>query len=358
MAAPRGPKTNWLRLLLLRLCDFIVIAGPVSGLGFAFAAAVPYVTGVAPRCGQGDCDRIAFDPSAFWFGVPVSYCGVVYYLISLALAFAMLRTGLLKWVIAGSIWALLGLVGSKILTLRLQLELNAFCQECTGSALCCVLTGVSFSVRLIHLSDPKVRSSWTVLSCGMVSGLFIAVPTVSRSLDRFHSFAIERTEITKKLRDVPETSLTKSLHRFGPSSAREKVVIWVDFLCTPCHRQLEILLRRQLAGEQFEIILRHRPSQLSAMSMLAANLSESAATNASFLLFFRNCAKIKHLSTRELTNTAVAAGVSIRPFLAQESQVSADIEVANRIGIRTVPTLVVVRSGVPPISVSALPRQN
>lgn len=135
------------------LAPFYLIALAFIGIADTLYLSISAYTGIAPTCLLEGCELVLTSPYAKWFGVPLSYIGLVFYIYMLCLAVLLafeprsrsLRLGALAYTGVGSAMSLAFIYIQGVL-------IGAFCQYCLISAL---LTFLLLGTTLWHYRKTK-----------------------------------------------------------------------------------------------------------------------------------------------------------------------------------------------------------
>lgn len=131
------------------LTPFVLIALALVGLGDTFYLSYFQYLNLVPSCAIGGCEIVLTSVHAKFFGVPLSYIGLVYYLYLLCLAALLalepnsraLRVGMLAYTGVGVLYSTYAIFYVQLT------QIGALCQFCAISAL---TTLALFAAALWH----------------------------------------------------------------------------------------------------------------------------------------------------------------------------------------------------------------
>jgi protein-disulfide isomerase len=167
----------------------------------------------------------------------------------------------------------------------------------------------------------------------------------------------------EKLATVPVAELLNDRNSRGPPDAPVKVVIFSDLWCSVCRAVHQPLLDYQTAHRNdVEVIFRHRP--LSGIrghetSETAAQLSEIAADGGEFWQFveklYREPHQLDHDGYLRLMRDLGFQSSRVEAILADTharsiARVRRDTALAERLGVHSTPTFVLIIGHNPPVS--------
>ena len=288
-------------------------------------------------------------------GVPIALFGVAAYV---AIIFLLTRATL-RWA-ARALVAVTGagtLVSAGLLGYA-HLVIRATCTWCLASvaamAVLFLLTLYLWRIRDALKPIPS-RLLWRM---AIVTALAIAA----------EAWFMERSASappisSEKLAAVPVAELLNDRNSRGPSDALIKIVIFSDLWCSVCRAVHQPLLDYQTAHpDDVEVIFRHRP--LSGIrghetSQTAAQLSEIAADGGKFWQFveklYREPHQLDHAGYLRLMRDLGFQSSRVEAILADAhaaptDRVRRDTALAERLGVHSTPTFVLVIGHNPPVS--------
>jgi protein-disulfide isomerase len=136
-------------------------------------------------------------------------------------------------------------------------------------------------------------------------------------------------------------------HQLGSDDALVTVVVWTDFQCPYCQRQVDVLNHvRKKYGAQVRIVVRHFPLGMHRDAQLAAEAAVAAAEQGKFWAFHDLLwASFGKLSRADLEGFAKTAGVDLAKFRTALDErryydaVVAETAAAGALGVTATPTL-------------------
>lgn len=136
------------------LAPFLLIATTLIALGdVAYLAYYQYLN-LIPSCALGGCEVVLSSAYSKFFGVPLSYLGLVYYIYALCLWVLLAmepRSRALR--MAALAYSAIGAVLSAVFIFYIQLGLiGALCLFCAVSA---AVAGALFILSLVHFIQTK-----------------------------------------------------------------------------------------------------------------------------------------------------------------------------------------------------------
>lgn len=136
------------------LTPFLLIAVTLIGLGDVLYLAYYQYLNLIPSCALGGCEIVLSSVYSKFFGVPLSYLGLVYYIYGLCL-FVLLaaepKSKALRLAALG--YTGVGAALSAVFIFYIQLGLiGAICLYCAISA---AVAGVLFALSLVHFIKTK-----------------------------------------------------------------------------------------------------------------------------------------------------------------------------------------------------------
>jgi uncharacterized membrane protein len=140
----------------MKLTPYWLIAATFIGLGDTLFLAYEKLHGIIPGClVLNGCEKVLTSPYSNFFGVPLAYIGLVFYVYMLALAILLaidpnskgLRTGVL-------VYTAIGLAFSIYFEWFQYSVINALCQYCAISALTTLLL---FGLAVWHWRTTKAQ---------------------------------------------------------------------------------------------------------------------------------------------------------------------------------------------------------
>lgn len=342
---------------LLLTCFAGLFAASVLGVGHVLDLPVP--------CGGSrGCAAVALHPSAKVFGLPIAWLGVTVYLGLIAL---LARAQVGPW--AQRLFVLLagaGTVVSAGLLVYSQTVIRATCPWCVASGLAMtVLFLLGWVARRggLELGGARPAMVWSL-------ALFTAT-LVGLQAGWMEREASRAPIAADRLARIGPAELVDRRKSAGPESAPVTIVMFGDFWCPACRTALESLLRYRSANPgKVRLIYRHRPLpgiKGHESSEAAAALSEIAAERGRFWEF----AAAVHAARQPMDRTQfleLMRQLECDPLAAEArldnpadpavGRVLRDIDLAERLGVFSTPTFVVLLGDRPALSASArhLPR--
>jgi uncharacterized membrane protein len=288
-------------------------------------------------------------------GVPIALFGVAAYV---AIIFLLTR--------ATSRWAARALVAvtgagtliSAGLLAYAHLIIRATCTWCLAS-------GAAMAVLfLLTLYLWRIRDALKPIPSRLLWRLAIVTALAIAAEAWFMERSVSTPPISpKRLATVPVAELLNDRNSRGPPDAPVKIVIFSDLWCSVCRAVHQPLLDYQTAHpDDVEVIFRHRP--LSGIrghetSQTAAQLSEIAADEGKFWQFleklYREPRQLDHAGYLRLMRDLGFEASRVEAILADVhappvDRVRRDTALANRLGVHSTPTFVLIIGHNPPVS--------
>jgi uncharacterized membrane protein len=339
----------WLRVAMLFIAFGGLFAAAVLSAGHILKLPVP--------CGTSSgCVTVASHPSSVLLGVPIAFFGVAAYVAIIFLLTGAART---RW--AGP--ALVAVTGAGTLVsagllIYAQVVIRATCTWCVASgAAMAVLFPLALCLwRIANALKPvPSRVLWRL---AIITALGIGA----------EAWFMERSASAppippQKLAAVPVAELLNDGDSQGPPDAPVKVIIFSDLWCSVCRAVHQPLMDYQSAHpNDVEVIFRHRP--LSGVhghetSETAAQLSEIAADRGEFWQFveklYREPHQLDHDGYLRLMRDLGFQSSQVEAILADAhaapiARVRRDTALAERLGVHSTPTFVLVIGHNPPVS--------
>lgn len=140
----------------MKLTPYWLIAATFLGLGDTLFLAYEKFHGIVPGCLVfNGCDKVLTSPLSEFYGVPLAYIGLVYYVYMLALALLLAIDPYSKGLRLGTlVYATIGLGFSIYFEWLQYFVIGAMCQYCAISA---VVTLILFGLALWHWRSTSAR---------------------------------------------------------------------------------------------------------------------------------------------------------------------------------------------------------
>lgn len=151
--------------------------------------------------------------------------------------------------------------------------------------------------------------------------------------------ATEETEYTV-LAHVPRTDLDRSASLLrGATNSPKKLYVFGDYECPPC-RNLENSLERLPTNDHLAVLWHNKPLVgIHPLARKAAVLSNTARQSGSFLNYHQLMMG-NSISTELLTKQEAALSRKHADLASAEADLAYELELSNRLGINSTPTLV------------------
>jgi uncharacterized membrane protein len=339
---------------------WLLVAMLFVAFGGLFAAAVlsaGHILKLPVPCGTSSgCVTIASHPSSVLLGVPIAFFGVAAYV---AIILLLIRVVWTRWaspalvVVTGA-----GTLASVGLLAYAHIVIRAICTWClaSGAAMAVLFPLTLYLWRIRDALKPV--PSHVLWRLAIVTALAIGAET----------WFMERRASAppipgEKLATVPVAELLNDRNSRGPADALIKIVIFSDLWCSVCRAVHQPLLDYQTAHpNDVEVIFRHRP--LSGIrghetSQTAAQLSEIAADGGEFWQFveklYREPHQLDHDGYLRLMRDLGFHSSRVEAILADAhapptARVRRDTALAERLGVHSTPTFVLIIGHNPPVS--------
>jgi uncharacterized membrane protein len=343
------PLGVWLPLAALFVAFGGLLAAAVLSAGHILKLPVP--------CGTSSgCVTVASHPSSVFLGVPIAFFGVAAYV---AIIFLLIGTPRRRWA-SPALVAITGagtLVSAGLL-IYAHVVIRATCTWCLASAAAMTVL-FPLTLYLWHIGDGlKPVPPGLVWRLAIITALAIGAEV----------WFMERSASAppipaEKLATVPVAELLNNRNSRGPPDALIKIVIFSDLWCSVCRAVHQPLLNYQAAHpNDVEVIFRHRP--LSGLrghetSQTAAQLSEIAADGGKFWQFverlYREPHQLDHAGYLRLMRDLGFQSSRVDAILADghappTERVRRDTALAERLGVHSTPTFVLIIGHNPPVS--------
>jgi len=342
------PLGVWLRVATLFVAFGGLFAAAVLSAGHILKLPVP--------CGTSSgCATVASHPSSVLMGVPIAFFGVAAYV---AIIFLLSRVAL-RWACPALVAVTgVGTLVSASLLAYAHVVIRATCTWCLASGAAMAVL-FPLTLYLWRFRDAlKPIPSDVLWRLAIVTALGIGA----------EAWFMERTASAppippEKLATVPVAELLDDRNSRGPTDALIKIVIFSDLWCSVCRAVHQPLLDYQTAHpDDVEVIFRHRP--LSGIrghetSQTAAQLSEIAADGGKFWQFverlYREPHQLDHAGYLRLMRDLGFQTSRVEAILADAhapptDRVRRDTALAERLGVHSTPTFVLIIGHDPPIS--------
>ena len=328
----------------------------LSGVGLVIASflSAAHQTGAVIPCGASSgCAKVAADSSSMFYRVPVAHLGVLGY--TLLILFGILRTFSPTPIDYVRLWAVVsafGTAASAYYTYHSITVIQATCTWCIASAI--VMTAL-FGIHIAFFRVPKPMPIPSERH--PIRTIFITAGHVLALGGGFVYWLIQAMTptptppIPAKLVSYP--ALMKGAHFRGPESAPVTIVEFADLYCGACmymHDRIKKLMKNnpgtvRLAFHHYPLVqvVGHE------LSATAATRSEMAATDGKFWDFVDRMFTTTDLKSADQLNDLLKqlTGKTTAKYdekLAQ-GRVSADMEIATKMGIKSTPTYLVFVDG-------------
>jgi protein-disulfide isomerase/uncharacterized membrane protein len=357
-AARHGAGTggDTLSLLFLFLC--------FAGLFAAGTLSIAHLLDLPVPCGKGGgCAAVAAHPSSKLFGTPVAFFGAAAYaaLLVLGAGPAVGRWGRLAAVaLTGA-----GTAVSAGLLVYSRQVIGAHCAWCVASG---IIMALLFVLALLAARRGALGG------CRPAYGLafaFLTAGGLGVQAGLMHRASVAPPVPASRLAEAPAAELAGGLKSLGPADAPVTVIEFGDLACPACRAIHGTLLRyRQANPRGVRLVFRHRPlAQIRGheQSGAAAAVGEVAAEQGRFWEYAsRVYALDKAPGGPALLEIAGSLGLDrarLEQRIADPSdpalrRLQDDLDLAERLGIDSTPTFVVILAGQPPRAATArtLPR--
>ena len=327
-----------------------------GGLYTAAVLSAGHILKLPVPCGASSgCATVASHPSSVLMGVPIAFFGVAAYV---AIIF-LLTHAALRWACPALV-AVTG-VGTLISAGLLAYAHVVIRATCTW----CLASGAAMAVLfLLTLYLWRIRDALRPIPSRLLWRLAIvtalAIGAEAWSMERSVSAPPIPPE---KLATVPVAELLDDRNSRGRPDAPVKILIFSDLWCSVCRAVHLPLLGYQAAHpNDVEVIFRHRPLfgiRGHETSETAAQLSEIAADGGKFWQFiaklYREPHQLDHAGYLRLMRDLGFQASRVEAILADAhapptARVRRDIALAQRLGVHSTPTFVLIIGHDPPVS--------
>jgi protein-disulfide isomerase len=345
-----GARATPLPLAAMLVACLGLFAAGVLSIGHFLHLPVP--------CGESKgCLTVAMHPSSQVLGVPIAYFGVAAYLALIVLL-----------VLAPSTWArraavavaAVGALSSLALSFYSVTVIRATCAWCLASA-----TAMSLLLLLTVALARSRRVLRPLSGSTALSLVFLVIAALALQARSMQRAALAPPISAERLAQVPARELVNTANALGPRSAPVTIVMFSDMWCPSCREIEPALSRYQKANpSRVRFVYRHLPLMNipgHQFSGTAAALSEIAAERGLFWSFKERLHRqrtqldangyIALMSALGFEPSAVKARMD-DPKNTAAARVQRDITLAERLGIRSTPTFLVLVEGQSPVSSS------
>jgi predicted DsbA family dithiol-disulfide isomerase/uncharacterized membrane protein len=343
------PLGVWLLVAMLFVAFGGLLAATVLSAGHILKLPVP--------CGTSSgCATVASHPSSVFLGVPIAFFGVAAYV---AIIFLLIGAPRRSWA-SPALVAITGagtLVSAGLL-IYAHVIIHATCTWCLASG---AAMAVLFPLALYLW---HIRDGLKPVPPGMLWRLAIITALAIGAEVWFMERSVSAPPIpAEKLATVPVAELLNDRNSRGRPDAPVKILIFSDLSCSVCRAVHQPLLDYQTAHpDDVEVIFRHRP--LSGIrghetSQTAAQLSEIAADGGKFWQFveklYREPHQLDHAGYLRLMRDLGFQSSRVEAILADAhapptDRVRRDAALAERLGVHSTPTFVLIIGHNPPVS--------
>jgi uncharacterized membrane protein len=323
-------------------------------VGFFIAATlgVAHQLGLMVPCGAGGgCARVAADPASTLAGIPIAWFGAAAYLVAGGLVLRC-RSARARVLLVGL--AAVGTGISAVLLWYARERIGATCWWCVGSggAMAALLVlGI-----LILRAGGRARPAGFGVVFACAAATAIAVGIQSGRMVRDANRPVLDPLAAAGLGVDQLVDPAKSL---GRADAPVTVVVFADLLCPACIMTHKVLLSAyENHPDGLRVAFRHAP--LTERSAAVAALSEVAAEHGRFWEFAEAIGVAR--PDREGMLRAMAS-IGLDPAEAEARiadpadpgvmRLMAEMEQADRLGIRATPAVLLLVRGQPPVAVPA-----
>lgn len=328
----------------------------LSGVGLLIASflSAAHQTGAVIPCGASSgCAKVAADSSSMFYRVPVAHLGVLGY--TLLILFGILRTFSptpIDYVRLGAVVSALGTAASAYYTYHSITVIQATCTWCIASAI--VMTTL-FGIHIAFFRVPKPMPIPSERH--PVRTIFLTAGPVLALGGGFVFWLIQAMTptpappIPAKL--VNYSALMQGAHVRGLEKAPVTIVEFADLYCGACmimHARIKKLMKNN--PNTVRVAFHHYPLVQVAgheLSATAATRSEMAATEGKFWDFADRMFTTTDIKTSAQLDNLLKSLTGKTPdqFNAEAAQarVAADMELANKLGIKNTPTYLVFVDG-------------
>lgn len=356
-AGRRGLFAAWLPLAASVVAFAGLFAASVLGVGHLLDLPVP--------CGRGHgCVAVATHPSSRLFGVPIAFLGVAAYLAMIVLlgqVAASRRSRLALLAVAG-----LGTAGSVALLIYSQAVIRATCVWCLASG-AAMTTLLVLAAALVWARGPlRPARPDVVFGLGLLTAAAVGVQA-----GQMRRAALTPPIPAERMAGVSAEELVDPAKSLGPADAPVTIVEFADLRCPACRAAHASLVNLQRADPGLvRLAFRHRPlAEIRGheSSGAAAALGEIAAEQGRFWPFVEavyarrgtpDRAGYLQILSRLGMDPHVAEARIGDPRDAAVARVWRDVDLAERLGVDSTPTFLVLVAGRPPVSANlrTLPR--
>jgi protein-disulfide isomerase len=333
---------------------------PIAAFFALFAAAVLSLGHLlelpVPCGGSRGCAAIAAHPASRILGIPIAHFGVGFYLIIIFLISQAATSRLAKR--AAVLLTGIGTVVSAILLIYSQTVIRATCPWCIASGVAMTLLFV-LTTLMLRSKQPiaPLRPSWLLVLALITS---TAVGVQAGMMQRAaNSPPIPR----ERLANVAANELVDSAKSIGPADAPVTIVMFTDFWCPACRSAHEPLVKYQQTNPNaVRLVFRHLPLlniRGHELSGAAAALSEIAAEHDQFWPFVNDVFQHRVMMQRDDylrlmsdlgIDTADLESRIANPDDPSVVAVQRDMDLADKLGVNSTPTFIVMLQGHPPLS--------
>ncbi len=338
------------------------------GMFVAGTLSFTHLTGRTIPCGgTSACDVLARLPESKWFGQPVALYGLLVYVVLFALAAArpFLAEGLrAKSISVGLVISGVGALLSFGLMNVLLIQLKLNCVWCMASAVTMILTFLAYGV----LSSSKSREWKLDTLDNVLIGAFFVLAIGGTGMLGNSMAPNEVRMVTTETFGGIEGLVPNEEYFAGPKNATVTLIEFADFYCPACRSSSARLKElKEAYPRSLRVAYRHLPlygKEGHEMSLPAAVASEIAAEHGKYWEFVDRIFSPEYEKVDDankfidlLVELGVDREVARKGFSGPEQPpfeaVVASVEAAQKIGITSTPSFVVIVNGLPPMIANA-----
>ncbi|MBS1716235.1 MAG: vitamin K epoxide reductase family protein [Armatimonadetes bacterium] len=347
----------WNRVLLILAFIGIFIAGTLS-LSHLFDLQLP--------CGaEHGCDKVTTSANSFLFGVPVAYFGLLTYLVLAGLAIIRTLKGrpYNERLIQLGFWlSLFGAAFSAYLQYVSFTVIQAKCWWCISSAVVMIVTLIGYGFLVQSLNE-KVEEVQPQQSSGLGLVVVLSILALGGIMgEKMYTESLGRPHLIVNPDNVPYTDFVpEGAHTKGVENPKATIVLFGDLTCPPCRLHFPDIYKTTTVGGSLKLVFRHEPLFKLAgheLALKAAMISEIAAEKGKFWEYVKAIYSVSQEGQPEDVLYKYAADVGLNPGEVKQRvenyqndpaflRVKRDMDFAERIGIHSTPTLVIIADGFP-----------
>jgi uncharacterized membrane protein len=320
--------------------SFLCFLLPLAGVFVSGTLSMVHLFKVHAPCGRSSgCETILSHPSAFWIGVPVAYFGLALYAIgALVAAGAVARPASTVLVRITSLIAGVGMIANTWLTAVAVLHVGAICAWCAASAATMAAWFVSCVYRL--RAEPHERHSASPMLLGSATSIVacLLVWQAYRLTQESLELPVDRTAVASLTLDHLTSGRAVLLGK-----GQLEGVEFADLQCGACAVSIKRLLQEKNSAVQLKLLTK-RQDRVGSIKAFVSYLAAEDSSSQDWIRILLQKQPISESGTWALVAEAGLDVEAARQRFADDEdpiwlQLREDSALADRLGIRAVPVL-------------------